>query len=126
MDAIATTVNLAIDGAETAVRKALEAQGFGVLTEIDLAATFRAKLGVEGPPRKILGACNPSFAYRALELDPSVSLVLPCNVVLEEIGGVTLVAIVDPIALLSNPALADLAAEAGARLTAVAEALAGP
>ena len=82
MDGIEITVELPIERAEVVVREALASQGFGILTEIDVAATFKAKLGVERPPLKILGACNPHFAYRALELDPSVALMLPCNVML--------------------------------------------
>ena len=82
--------------AEVAVRRALLEEGFGILTEIDVAATFQAKLGIRRPPLKILGACNPAFAHRALTLDPSLALVLPCNVVLEEVEGRTRVDIADP------------------------------
>lgn len=100
MEAIETTLHEPIADAEEAVREALAGEGFGVLTEIDVAAVLEAKLGVARPPLKILGACNPSFAHRALELDPSLALVLPCNVVLEELGtGRTRVAIADPRAL---------------------------
>ncbi len=74
MNAIECTVDLPLPEAESAVREALAGQGFGVLTEIDVAATLEAKLGVHRPPLKILGACNPSFAHRALELDPSLAL----------------------------------------------------
>ena len=84
MRSLDTVVDQPIDRAENAVRKALAAEGFGVLTEIDVAATFEAKLGVTGPPLKILGACHPALAHRALELNPTVALVLPCNVVLRE------------------------------------------
>lgn len=102
---------------EEAVRAALSEEGFGVLTEIDVAATLRAKLGVERPPLKILGACNPQLAARALELDPSVALLLPCNVVLEEAGaGSTRVRIVDPAELMAAPGFASLAGEAAERL----------
>jgi len=109
-------INQPIDRAEAAVRAALAAQGFGVLTEIDVAATFEAKLGVTGPPLKILGACNPALAHRALEIDPTVALVLPCNVVLRGEGLRTSISIADPRELMDDPAFAELAAEAAHRL----------
>jgi uncharacterized protein (DUF302 family) len=124
MRAIETTVDLPSDRAETAVRAALADQGFGVLTEIDLAATLKAKLGVDRPAMKILGACNPGFADQALQLDPSVALVLPCNVVLEPAAsGGTRVSVVDPRDLMPDPAFADLAAAAAAQLRAALDAL---
>lgn len=119
-----TTVALPLEDAETRVRAALAEQGFGVLTEIDVAATLRAKIGVERPPLKILGACNPQFAHQALQIDPSVSLVLPCNVVLEPSDGGTRVAVVDPRALMDSSALAELADDAARRLRAALDALA--
>jgi len=121
--AIETTVPLSMDEAEKAVREALAGQGFGVLTEMDVAATLKAKLGVDRAPLKILGACNPNFAHQALQLDPSVALLLPCNVVLESQGGDTRVAAVDPRELMDDPAFADLAADVAARLTAAVESL---
>jgi uncharacterized protein (DUF302 family) len=88
---------------EALVRTALAAEGFGVLTEIDVAGTFKAKLGIDRDALKILGACNPSFAHQALDLDPSLALVLPCNVVVEDLGGGrTRVAIADPRTMLSG------------------------
>ncbi len=103
MDAFEKTVDQPIGDAESAVRRVLVEEGFGVLTEIDVAATLQAKLGVARSPLKILGACNPEFAHRALTVDPSLALLLPCNVVLEEIGGGrTHVSIVDPRAMLST------------------------
>ncbi len=131
-----------MEQAEAAVRAALGEHGFGVLTEIDVAATLKAKLGVERPACKILGACNPRFADRVLSIDPSAALVLPCNVVLEPgetaagEGPSTTVRIVDPRSLLSalgsqadapasvTEALGDLAAEAAAALEAAVEELA--
>ena len=101
MDAFEVTIDHSIADAEVAVRSALAEAGFGVLTEIDVAATLRAKLGVDRLPLKILGACNPGLAHRALTLDPSLALLLPCNVVLEETAdGQTRVAVVDPRTLL--------------------------
>lgn len=119
MDALATTIDLPMDEAETVVRDALAAHGFGVLTEIDIAATLKAKLDVDRPALKILGACNPTFAHRALQLDPSASLVLPCNVVLEpgEQGG-TSVSVVDPRSLMPGQEFAQIAGEAADLLQA--------
>jgi uncharacterized protein (DUF302 family) len=77
MKAIEATVALSMSEAENAIRCALAEHGFGVLTEIDVAATLKAKLNVDRPPLKILGACNPTLAHQALQLDPSVSLLLP-------------------------------------------------
>jgi len=124
MRAITRNVELPLDEAETKVRAALGEQGFGVLTEIDVAATLRAKLGIERNPMKILGACNPHLAHRALELDPTVSLLLPCNVVLEATDSGTRVSAVDPRELMDDPAFNDLAAEAAGKLEAALDALA--
>jgi uncharacterized protein (DUF302 family) len=126
--ALETTVPLALPDAEAAVRRALAEQGFGVLTEIDVAAVLQAKLGVSRRPLKILGACNAGFAHRALELDPSLALLLPCNVVLEDVGEErTHVALADPRALLATDeadALA-LGEEAAGALQRVVHALGG-
>jgi uncharacterized protein (DUF302 family) len=125
MKAIETTIDLPMGEAEAAVRAALKAQGFGVLTEIDVAATLKEKLGVDRAALKILGACNPGFANRSLMIDPTVSLLLPCNVVLETVDGGTHVAIADPRELMPGEKLAELAAEAAAQLVAVIDALEG-
>lgn len=117
-DGFETTVPTSMADTEVAVRAALAEQGFGVLTEIDIAATFKAKLDVDRPPLKILGACNPQFAHRALELDPAASLLLPCNVVLEAVEGGTRVGVADPRQMMSGPDLDALAADAAERLQA--------
>ena len=119
MRAIETTVPLPFDEAEAVVRAALADNGFGVLTEIDIAATLKAKLDVDRPAMKILGACNPGFAHEALELDTNAALLLPCNVVLEPApDGGTRVSAVDPRALMPEPEFAELAGSAAAKLTA--------
>jgi uncharacterized protein (DUF302 family) len=124
MQAFETTVPAPMEEADAAIRAALAEQGFGVLTEIDVAATLKAKLDVDRPPLKILGACNPTFAHRALEHDPSVALLLPCNVVLEATEGGTRVSAVDPRALIVDPGMADLAIDAADRLRAAIDAIA--
>ena len=101
------------------VEAALRAEGFGILTEIDVQATMRAKLGIDRTPYLILGACNPPLAHRAIEADPSVGALLPCNVVLREDGPDTIVEAMDPMAALGivqAPSIQAVAEEARARL----------
>ena len=123
MQSIDAIVEMSPADAEVVVRSALAEQGFGVLTEIDVAAVFRAKLGVERRFLKILGACNPTLAQRALQIDPSVSLLLPCNVVVEDIGSGTKVSAADPLGLMDDPAFADLASEVSTRLQQALDAV---
>ncbi len=110
-----------------AVRAALGEQGFGVLTEIDLAATLKAKLDVDLPPQVVLGACRPPLAHQALQAEPSVGLLLPCNVVVRAIDDEnTLVEAVDPqtmVTMTDNEGLKPVADEAARRLTAALASL---
>jgi uncharacterized protein (DUF302 family) len=109
------------------VRAALSEQGFGVLTEIDVQATLRAKLGEEIEQYLILGACNPPLAHRALDADRRIGLLLPCNVVVRTEGGQTVVEALDPrsmVHLTGEPALEPVAEEAHQRLTAALQAVA--
>ncbi|MHB8246680.1 MAG: DUF302 domain-containing protein [Acidimicrobiales bacterium] len=124
MKGITTTIDTTPDKAEELTRASLADEGFGVLTEIDVAATLAAKLGVERPALKILGACNPGFAHTAIEHDPSVALLLPCNVVIEQTpDGVTVTA-VDPRALLDGVVgLDELAGDVAARLKRALDAV---
>jgi uncharacterized protein (DUF302 family) len=125
--ALTTTVQQPYDQTLAATREALGEQGFGVLTEIDIRATLKAKLDVDVPPQVILGACRPPLAHTALQAEPSVGLLLPCNVVVRAVdAGTTLVEALDPavmVSLTGNEALAEVAAEAGQRLAAALAAL---
>ena len=123
MLSIDTIVDLTPEDTEAAIRTALAEQGFGVLTEIDVAAVFHAKLGVDRPFLKILGACNPGFAQRALALDPTVSLLLPCNVVVETVDSGTKISAVDPLELMADPRFSELGSEVSARLRAAVNAV---
>jgi uncharacterized protein (DUF302 family) len=108
------------------VKEALRAQGFGTLTEIDVQATLKEKIGAEVAPYVILGACNPRLAHRALELEPEVGLLLPCNVVVRTHEGRTIVSALDPeiIAdMADHPDLRPIAEEATALLDAALESL---
>jgi uncharacterized protein (DUF302 family) len=113
--------------AEAQVTEALKAEGFGILTEIDVKATLKKKIDVDFRPYKILGACNPPLAHKALTAVPDAGLLLPCNVTLAQADeGAIDVAIIDPIVMLSvgdYPALQPIAAEAAERLQRVVNAL---
>lgn len=126
-----TSVEATFDETISQVREALKAEGFGVLTTIDVKETMKEKLHVDFERYVILGACNPQLAHRALELEHSVGLLLPCNVVVHEAHegdrtACTQVDIADPVAMLGiiqNPAMQELATEARTRLKRVVAAL---
>jgi uncharacterized protein (DUF302 family) len=118
---------MGFDQAVGAVTQALAKEGFGVLTEIDVAATLKKKLGIDRPPYKILGACNPQFAHRALEAEPQIGALLPCNVIVREDAGKTVVEFMDPDAVLKlveRPEIGSIAKDVRQRLERVMNALA--
>jgi len=124
------TIHKTYDEALQAVIDALKMEGFGVLTKIDVKATLKEKLGEDFRPYSILGACNPPLAHRALNSDPTIGLMLPCNVTVEEIDeNATLVRIANPEVMMQtgnlghNPAIRSVAMEARSKLFKVAESL---
>lgn len=124
--ALSTTVNRPFDETLAATREALAAQGFGVLTEIDMAGTLKKKLGVDIPPHVILGACNPPNAYKAVQAEPSIGVLLPCNVVVRAAGEQTIVEAIDPATmheLTGNAAMKDVADTIGGMLQAALDSL---
>ena len=121
------TVGLSFEDAIARVTEELKKEGFGILTEIDMSATMKKKLDVDIRPYKILGACNPPFAYKALQAESHIGIYLPCNVIVQDAGdGKTDVAAVDPMVAMSrveNPDLELVAQEIQAKLKRVIEAL---
>jgi uncharacterized protein (DUF302 family) len=118
--------SVSFDDAVARVTAALQAEGFGVLTEIDVAATLKKKLDISFRRYVILGACNPSLAHQALVAEPQIGLLLPCNIVVQEADGGVLVSFADPKAMFTmvdNPTVASVADEADARLRRVMKAL---
>jgi len=111
------------------VTQALKDEGFGVLTEIDVAATLKKKINVDFRPYRILGACNPGFAHKALMAEDKIGTMLPCNVIVQQLpNGLVEVAAVDPIASMSavaNPSLGEIAASVRSKLKAVINSLGG-
>lgn len=125
---LSATTALPFAEAVERVRVELQADGFGVLCEIDVRATMKAKLGVDSEPYTILGACNPPLAHRALQAEPELGVLLPCNVVVYVRDGTTHVSAIDAERMLSivgNDGLGPVAAEVRARLAAVVERVAG-
>jgi len=122
---LSRTVDAGFDEVVQRVTAALKEEGFGVLTDIDVQATLKAKLGADMPSYRILGACNPSFAHQALQIEDKLGVLLPCNVIVRDAGGgQTEVAAIDPVASMDrtgNPRLASIAEEVRVRLRRAVE-----
>jgi len=127
MYGFSVTINATMEEAEAKVRDALMAEGFGVLTEIDVQKVMKAKLDIDRSGYKILGACNPNLAHQAIEAEPDIGLLLPCNVLLrEEDGGKVSIGFMDPMAVLGmvdNAHIAEVAPMVQGKLKNVAASL---
>lgn len=124
-------IAMPLAAAEAAVRGALQKEGFGILTEVDVQATIKVKLGIETPPHRLLGACNPGLAHAALEAEPAVGAFLPCGISLREgsTSDETLAAFQNPMLMaeaFDNPSLVEPARQAMLRLTGALEAVGRP
>lgn len=121
------TLECTFDEAVDCVTEALKKQGFGILTQIDVSATLKKKLDVDFRPYMILGVCNPPFAHKALLAEDKIGIMLPCNVVVQQLGdGKVEIAAVDPIASMAaikNPSLEDIALQVQAKLKSVIHSL---
>jgi uncharacterized protein (DUF302 family) len=121
------TLNISFEEADARVTEALKKDGFGILTEIDVKETLKKKLNVDFRKYKILGACNPPFAYKALQAEDKIGLMLPCNVIVQELtGGKVEVAAIDPVASMTaidNPKLRVVGEQVRAKLKAVIDNL---
>jgi len=118
--------NMDINAVDVRTREALAAQGFGVLTEIDVTATMKKKLGIDMSPYRILGACNPKMAYQAIGMEPRVGAMLPCNVILRQVDAGVEVSAIDPLASMTaidNDQLKLVAAEVRQLLADVVESI---
>lgn len=119
-------LNIGFEKAIEKVTEALKREGFGILTEIDVKETLKKKLDVDFRPYKILGACNPPFAYKALQAEDKVGIMLPCNVIVQERENGVEISAVDPVAsmqAIDNPKLGEIAAEIRQRLQRVIDSL---
>ena len=124
-----TTLSTTFDAALPLVLAALKAEGFGVLSDIDVAGAMKEKLDIDLPPYRILGACNPPLAHRALQAEPDIGLLLPCNVIVrQDADGQVTVGFLDPqlmIDLTGNAKIREVANEAAAKLHRVCDSLSG-
>lgn len=123
---ISRVLDVSYEDAVAKTRAALKEQGFGVLSEIDIRAAMKEKLDIDVPKHIILGACNPPLAHQALTAEPSISLLLPCNVTVRDVGGKTEVAMIDAsqmMGFVGNPALEPVANQANEKLRKALEAL---
>lgn len=126
--AMSVTLDRQFDDVVTEVRDALAGQGFGVVSEIDMQATLRTKLGVEIDRQLILGACNPGYAHRSLQVDPSIGLLLPCNVVIRSTDAGTVVEMINPqmlVQVTENPDMQQIAHEVTEKLESAMGTLLG-
>lgn len=124
--AFGKTTKMDFDQAVRRVTQELAKEGFGVLTDIDVAATLKKKLGVDTPAYRILGACNPQFAHGALQIEPQIGALLPCNVVVRKSGADTIVEMMDPLAvmqLVGKPEVEKVGRQVRERLERVLAAL---